>query len=190
MMLVVVAGAGGGAFYFARAQKLWQEAPEETSKEEESKTEGSKEDEKPEEDSKEEKPEGEASTTTQNTPTEKENTTNTDHATPESDTLTGAMIFSVLPSVDASGDTVSVSAQIAGLNYDAGNGTCVITLTSASGTVRTQSAEILESPGNKYCKRVDFSKSELASGSWTATVEYKNTTLNYQGKSNAESFEI
>lgn len=196
-MILVAGGFGGGAFIFAKKKHLWNnqtnEAHQEEKKEEVEKIEEKTDEISKEEDSKNEENVGEVSnqqTATSNSAEEKENITNTDRATPESDTLTGATIYPVYANVDAEGGTVSISAQISGLNYDNGDGSCTITLSSAGGASKVLQSEILESPGNKYCKRVEISKSELGAGQWSAVIEYKNSTLNYQGKSNAENFEI
>ena len=87
---------------------------------------------------------------------------------------------------------VRVAGQISGLLYDDGNGKCSYILTHSSGTKIELLTEILESPGNKYCKAITkkINDSDLKPGKWTAITTYINSKQKQEGRSDGQSFTI
>ncbi len=115
---------------------------------------------------------------------------NTDHAEGTVET-SGYTKFPTYTTVQVEDGAVRVAGQISGLLYDEG-GSCSYTLTHTDGTKIELSTEILESPGNKYCKAITkkIIDSEFKSGKWTAITTYKNSKQKQEGRSDAQSFTI
>ena len=131
----------------------------------------------------------EQKTTSDQTET-KVSSSNTDHAEGTIEESTGETTFAVYTTVRTEDNTVSISAQISGLLYDDGTGTCTHTLTHNDGTEINIAAQILESPGNKYCGKISKNFNELKPGSWKVTTNYNNSNQKYKGKSDVQSFTI
>ena len=115
---------------------------------------------------------------------------NTDRTSGTLNNTTNTTTFPVTTSVQVEDGKVRIAGQISGLDYDDGTGKCTYELAHSSGAKIEIVTEILESPGNKYCKAVSKDINELESGSWTATTTYQNTNQKYEGKSDAQSFTI
>ena len=117
--------------------------------------------------------------------------TNTDHAegTVKSSGYTN---FPTYTTVQVEDGIVRVAGQISGLLYDDGNGKCSYILTHSSGTKIELLTEILESPGNKYCKAITkkINDSDLKPGKWTAITTYINSKQKQEGRSDGQSFTI
>jgi cellulose synthase/poly-beta-1,6-N-acetylglucosamine synthase-like glycosyltransferase len=120
----------------------------------------------------------------------KEVTTNTDHTEGTTDGASGVTTYAVYTTISTDDSEARISAQIAGLLYDDGTGTCVHALTHSDGTKIELSSKILESPGNKYCGAVSKNLNELKSGMWSVVTNYTNSNQKYEGKSDVQSFEI
>lgn len=122
--------------------------------------------------------------------TSKKDASNTDHAEGITGESTDMTVFAVYTIVRIENKTVSVSAQISGLLYDDGTGTCIHTLTHSDGTQIELVSQILESPGNKYCGAISKNFSELKPGNWTVVTNYNNSNQKYKGISNAQNFMV
>ena len=100
--------------------------------------------------------------------------------------------FPTYTTVQVEDGIVRVAGQISGLLYDDGNGKCSYILTHSSGTKIELLTEILESPGNKYCKAITkkINDSNLKPGKWTAITTYINSKQKQEGRSDGQSFTI
>ena len=175
--LILVAGLICGGIWWLNSQKPEQKKETSTSKTEEKKV--------------TEEPKSDKNQNTNlNQTTSKNTPSNTDHAEGTVNQETGITNFAIYTTLRTENNTVSISAQISGLLYDDGTGTCVHTLTHSDGTKIDLNSQILESPGNKYCAAVSKNFSELKAGTWSVITNYNNSNQKYKGKSDAQSFTV
>ncbi len=180
--IIAIVLVSGGIFWWVNSNKNNNEKKEEKTTKIEEKHEDSKKDEliKTEEQKTSEKKLNDLKT----------KSLNTDHAEGTVE-ASGYTKFPTYTTVQVEDGTVRVAGQISGLLYDEG-GSCSYTLTHTDGTKIELSTEILESPGNKYCKAITkkIIDSEFKSGKWTAITTYKNSKQKQEGRSDAQSFTI
>lgn len=179
--IIAIVLVSGGIFSWANLNKNNNEKKEEKTTKVEEKHEDSKKDElKTEEQKANDKKLSDLKT----------KSLNTDHAEGTVE-ASGYTKFPTYTTVQVEDGVVRVAGQISGLLYDEG-GSCSYTLTHTDGTKIELSTEILESPGNKYCKAITkkIIDSEFKSGKWTAITTYKNSKQKQEGRSDAQSFTI
>ena len=181
IFVITIVLVSGGIFWWVNSNKNNNEKKEEKTTKIEEKHEDSKKDElKTEEQKTNEKKLNDLKT----------KSLNTDHAEGTVE-ASGYTKFPTYTTVQVEDGTVRVAGQISGLLYDEG-GSCSYTLTHTDGTKIELSTEILESPGNKFCKAITkkIIDSEFKSGKWTAITTYKNSKQKQEGRSDAQSFTI